>query len=252
MADTAPSSFIAAAVSLAPQIRASAEEGERSRRLPMKLVEAMAQAGFFRLWIPRSLSGEETDAITLVRVVEEVSRADGAAGWCLANGGEYGAFGGYLPHDAAREIYGSDPHVRTAGSLRPSGNCRGGRGRLSRHGKMATGKRLSAFRLDHSRLPDSRTGTGRASEPMAPLSCASCFSPPLRAKSSTLGTVSGCAAREATITLLPTFSYRLSVRSGFAIRRWNGGRFMRFRRSRCSAPCSRRCRSASPATRSIF
>ena len=57
MADIAPSSFIAAAASLAPQIRAFAEEGERLRRLPMPVAEAMAQAGLFRLWIPRSLGG---------------------------------------------------------------------------------------------------------------------------------------------------------------------------------------------------
>lgn len=123
MADTTPSSFIAAAASLGPQIQASAEESERLRRLPMSLVEAMAEAGLFRLWIPRSLGGEEADPMTLVRAVEEVSRADGAAGWCLAIGGEYGVFGGYLPEDAAREIYGGDPHVRTAGAFRPSGNA---------------------------------------------------------------------------------------------------------------------------------
>ena len=61
--------------------------------------------------------------MTLVRVVEEVSRADGAAGWCMAIGGEYGAFGGYLPAEAAREIYGSDPRVRTAGAFRPFGDA---------------------------------------------------------------------------------------------------------------------------------
>jgi alkylation response protein AidB-like acyl-CoA dehydrogenase len=123
MADTAPSSVIAAAASLAPQIRASAEESERLRRLPMPLVEAMAEAGLFRLGIPRSLGGEEADPMTLVRVVEEVSRADGAAGWCLAIGAEYGVFGGCLPEDAAREIYGCDPLVRTAGAFRPTGNA---------------------------------------------------------------------------------------------------------------------------------
>jgi len=42
------------------------------------LVETMAKAGLFRLWIPRTLGGEETDPMTLVRVVEEVARADGA------------------------------------------------------------------------------------------------------------------------------------------------------------------------------
>src|SRR4029077_4456751 len=99
-----------------------AEEIERSRRLPLSLVEAMVEAGLFRLWVPRTLGGEETDPMTLVRVVEEVSRAGGAAGLCLAIGGEYGIFGGYLPDDAAREIYGSDPSVRTAGAFRPFGN----------------------------------------------------------------------------------------------------------------------------------
>ena len=116
-------SFIEAASALAPLTAAYAEESERTRRLPLPLVEAMAQAGLFRLWIPRTLGGEETDPMTLVRVVEEVARADAAAGWCLAIGGEYGVFGGYLPPDAAREIYGSDPLVITGGAFRPAGQA---------------------------------------------------------------------------------------------------------------------------------
>jgi indole-3-acetate monooxygenase len=123
MPNAASAGFIEAAKGFAPQIQASADEIERSRRLPLPLVDAMAQAGLFRLWIPRSLGGEETDPMTLVRVVEEVSRVDGAAGWCLGIGGTYGVFGGYLSADAAHEIYGSDPLVRTAGALRPFGNA---------------------------------------------------------------------------------------------------------------------------------
>src|SRR5271170_1699203 len=123
MTAAASTHFVDVARALAPQIRAAADEIERMRRLPLPLVEAMAEAGLFRLWIPRSLGGEEADPMTLVRAVEEVSRADGAAGWCLAIGGEYGIFGGYLPAEAAREIYGSDPHVRTAGAFRPFGNA---------------------------------------------------------------------------------------------------------------------------------
>jgi indole-3-acetate monooxygenase len=123
MSDAAPSSFLEAAAGLAPQIRSCAEEIEQSRRLPLPLVEAITQAGLFRLWIPRSLGGEETDPMTLVRVVEEVSRADGATGWCVAIGGEYGAFGGYLPAEAAREVYGHDRRVRTAGAFRPFGDA---------------------------------------------------------------------------------------------------------------------------------
>lgn len=67
-----PSSFVDAAKALAPQIHQLAGEIEQSRRLPMPLVESMAGAGLFRLWIPRSLGGEETDPMTLARVIEEV------------------------------------------------------------------------------------------------------------------------------------------------------------------------------------
>lgn len=121
---TGTSRFVDAAKALQPQIRASATAIEQERRLPLSLVDAMAAAGLFRLWIPRSLGGEEADPATLVRVVEEISYADGAAGWCTAIAGEYGAFGGYLPAAAAREIYGSDLRVRTAGAFRPFGNAR--------------------------------------------------------------------------------------------------------------------------------
>src|SRR4051794_24177992 len=138
-------SFIDAAKGLASQIQASAEEIELSRRLPLPLVEAMAQAGLFRLWIPRTLGGEEADPMTLVRVVEEVSRADGAAGWCMAIGGEYGAFGGYLPVEAAREIYGSDPHVRTAGAFRPFGGAVGGDGGYCVTGRWPPGRGFQKF-----------------------------------------------------------------------------------------------------------
>jgi indole-3-acetate monooxygenase len=71
MSVVAPSSFIEVAKGLAPQIRAVADEIERERRLPSPLVEAMAEAGLFRLWIPRSLGGEEGDPMTLASVVEE-------------------------------------------------------------------------------------------------------------------------------------------------------------------------------------
>ena len=63
MSETAPSSFIDAAKQLAPQIPGFAAEIGQLRRLPLPLVEAIAQAGLFRLLIPRTLGGEETDPI---------------------------------------------------------------------------------------------------------------------------------------------------------------------------------------------
>ena len=159
-----PSSFVDAAKALAPQIHQLAGEIEQSRRLPMPLVESMAGAGLFRLWIPRSLGGEETDPMTLARVIEEVSRADGAVGWCLAIGGAYGAFGGYLQPEAAHEIYGSDPDVRTAGAFRPSGIATVVEGgyRVAGRWQLGSGCQHSNWIVGGCRIME---GSNRASEP---------------------------------------------------------------------------------------
>ena len=105
MSEIGQSSFIEVAKALAPQIWEFAGEIEQSRRLPSSLVDAITGAGLFRLWLPRSLGGEETDPMTFVRVVEEVSRADGATGWCVALIGEYGVFSGYLPRKCIRNLW---------------------------------------------------------------------------------------------------------------------------------------------------
>lgn len=116
-------SFVDAAKALSSQIEAVADEIEQSRRLPPALVEAIARAGLFRLWIARALGGEEADPTTLVRVVEEVAHLDGSVGWCVAIGGSLGLLSGYLPTAAAREVYGRDPLVVTAGAFRPFGDA---------------------------------------------------------------------------------------------------------------------------------
>lgn len=244
MSEIGQSSFIDVAKALAPQIREFAGEIEQSRRLPSSLVDAITGAGLFRLWLPRSLGGEETDPMTFVRVVEEVSRADGATGWCVALIGEYGVFSGYLPPESAYEIYGNDPNVRTAGQLRSSGEARvvdggyrvTGRGRWEVAVSMRTGSwAVAGF----------STVMSHASERTAHRSCAFFFSRPQTAKSSTLGTVSGCAAPAAMTIPSPMFSSRPLAHYPFGNRLSNQGLSMQCPPSRCSAPRSRRSRSAS-------
>lgn len=108
---------------LAPQIEAAADENERNRRLSGQLVGAMARAGLFRLWRPRSLGGAESDPTTVLRVVEAVARIDGAAGWCVCIAGNTSLPCGRLPKAAAREILGCDPDIVTAGTWPPLGKA---------------------------------------------------------------------------------------------------------------------------------
>ena len=123
MPTTDSARLIETARSLAPEIRGYRDEIERSRRLPAPLVTALVEAGFFRMYVPKTLGGLEVDPVTLLRVVEEVARVDGAVGWSLAIGAVHGALGAYLREDVARAVYCDNPHTVVAGSVNASGKA---------------------------------------------------------------------------------------------------------------------------------
>lgn len=123
MHSTDNTTLIAAARSLAPQIRACRDEIERSRSLPRSLVTALVEAGLFDMYVPKSLGGLEIDLVTFLRVIEEVARIDGSVGWALATGATHGALGAYLREDVARIIYCDTPNAIVAGSVNPKGKA---------------------------------------------------------------------------------------------------------------------------------
>jgi indole-3-acetate monooxygenase len=109
---------LSAVASLTPTIRAECAVADRTRAVPASVVDALRDAGVFRLLAPRTVGGAEIDPLSFLRVVDEVSYADGSAGWCTMIGGCYGIFGGMLPPQGAREIFG-DPATISAGNFRP-------------------------------------------------------------------------------------------------------------------------------------
>ena len=99
-----------------------AAEAERERRLPGELVTQMADAGVFRLCVPRAVGGLEEHPTVLVETVEALARGDGAAGWCAAINATSGLLAGYLPEEAAREAYGP-PRSIAGGVFAPIGRA---------------------------------------------------------------------------------------------------------------------------------
>jgi alkylation response protein AidB-like acyl-CoA dehydrogenase len=89
----------------------------------MELVHELADAGVFRMCVPRALGGNEVDPGVLVSVLETIAAADGSAGWCAMIGATSGVVSAYLPDAAAREIYGSDPRTVTGGVFAPRGTA---------------------------------------------------------------------------------------------------------------------------------
>jgi alkylation response protein AidB-like acyl-CoA dehydrogenase len=87
------------------------------------MAKQLARAGLFRLLTPSFLGGVELHPIRYFRVIEEVSRADGSAGWCTMIGSVAALIAGLLTEKVAREIFGADPDVITGGAIAPSGRA---------------------------------------------------------------------------------------------------------------------------------
>merc|ERR1711969_247472 len=107
---------------VAPVAREDALASERAGTLTDRVVEALAQAGLFGIAVPAALGGGEQGFGTQIDVYEELSRADGSAGWCLMASASASAFAGaYCAPDAAREMFGARPWVAHAGQFAPRG-----------------------------------------------------------------------------------------------------------------------------------
>src|SRR5438093_1016502 len=79
-------SILSAAVALTPMIHECREEIERGRRLPLHIVDALKQAGVFRMTMPRAWGGAELDPLSQLRIIEALSAAGASVGWCVMIG----------------------------------------------------------------------------------------------------------------------------------------------------------------------
>jgi indole-3-acetate monooxygenase len=104
-------SVIARADAVRPAVAAASREIESARRLPPALLEKLHEAGLFRLLLPRSSNGIETDPITFFHVIETIARADASTAWCLGQAGGCAMSAAYLDLPVAHEIFGNDPRA---------------------------------------------------------------------------------------------------------------------------------------------
>jgi alkylation response protein AidB-like acyl-CoA dehydrogenase len=106
----------------APIIQENAEIGEHERRLADATVQALINAGLFRMWLPRAFGGSEIDPVNAMRVIEEVSRFDSAAGWNLQISVAFALFLPWFGEEGTAEMLGSHDVV-FGGTLFPPGRA---------------------------------------------------------------------------------------------------------------------------------
>jgi alkylation response protein AidB-like acyl-CoA dehydrogenase len=94
--------YLAALHRLEPLISERRRYFDQERRLPDDVFEALADAGLFRLYLPKALGGPELSPFDFMAVVEAASALDGSVGWLVGNGGGMSRIGGYLPEKVTR------------------------------------------------------------------------------------------------------------------------------------------------------
>jgi alkylation response protein AidB-like acyl-CoA dehydrogenase len=109
-AQTGVSEYLAAIQRLAPLIREQRRHFDEQRRIPDQVFAALADAGLFRLYLPKTLGGPELSPFDFMTVVEAASVLDGSIGWLVGNGGGMSRIAGYLPEKVTREWF-AYPHA---------------------------------------------------------------------------------------------------------------------------------------------
>ncbi|MFG2405802.1 acyl-CoA dehydrogenase family protein [Streptomyces brevispora] len=90
---------------IAPVLRANTAWSTENRRLHSDSVEALRDAGVFRMRIPLRYGGYESDAQTMVAVAEEIAKADGSAAWVVASSWVAGWSVGLYPDEVQDEVF---------------------------------------------------------------------------------------------------------------------------------------------------
>ncbi|MGY3615280.1 acyl-CoA dehydrogenase family protein [Bradyrhizobium sp. USDA 10063] len=101
---------IACAKAVQPLVAAAANEIEQTRRLPPTLLDRLHDHRLFRLLLPRSSQGIETDPLTFFHVMETIAQADASTAWCLSQAGGCAMAAAYLDLPVARAVFG-DPRA---------------------------------------------------------------------------------------------------------------------------------------------
>ena len=121
--------MIARAEAVRSAVAAAADEIEERRRLPSALLDKLHEAELFRLLLPRSSNGIETDPVTFFHVIETIAQADASTAWCLSQAGGCAMSAAYLDLPVAQSIFGKDPRAVLAWGPGPrvkAVECEGG------------------------------------------------------------------------------------------------------------------------------
>lgn len=117
-----PADLVQDVAKLVPLLKSHAAWSDEHRRLHPETVEALADAGAFRLRLPARYGGLETSTRTVIDTIAEIGKGDGSAAWITGVNAITTWMASLLPDEVQDEIF-AVPGTRLCGTLSPTGMC---------------------------------------------------------------------------------------------------------------------------------
>lgn len=127
-------------------LRDSAATSEAERRLAPEAMNALIDAGIFRSHLPVAYGGAELSPSEGMRLIEELSYIDSAAGWVTAICASVPALTAILPPQGADEMF-ADPRAVCCGAWFPPGSAEAVQGgyRVTGHWAFASASNYATW-----------------------------------------------------------------------------------------------------------
>jgi resorcinol 4-hydroxylase (FADH2) len=110
--------------SLLPDIRSKAVACERARTVPVETVEALRQAGLYKLVQPSIYGGYEQDFTVLVELMIDMAAACASTAWVCGLLSAHQWLVGLFPAQAQDDAWGKNPDATFCGSYAPVNEAR--------------------------------------------------------------------------------------------------------------------------------
>jgi len=112
--------LVARARELHPLLKKNAAAGEADRRVPEESIQALTDAGLFKIATPKRYGGYETSMRTMMDVSAAIAEADGGTAWVLTLTNVNSWMVGLWPQQAQDEVFDADPDARCTGTITPT------------------------------------------------------------------------------------------------------------------------------------
>ena len=107
--------YIDKARELAALVAQNTDRINEQRKIPTDVSNEIADAGFFRLLMPRNLGGAQLDHPDFLRIVQIFAEADGSVGWSMNQNNVFATYSTRMNDKTREEIYSNPRAVITNG-----------------------------------------------------------------------------------------------------------------------------------------